>query len=611
MNVNGFEVDKFNVHNIPENTKYSTCPECSAHRKPQNQRQKCMTLHWDTGIGVCHHCGAWVQLHTYKKKNEVKEYKKPEKWNNTELSDKVVKWFEKRGISQFTLRQMKVSEGIEYIPQVKANRNTIQFNYFENGEITNIKYRDGAKNFKLYSGAKLVFYNIDAVRTSKEVLICEGEIDQLSYYEAGCRFAVSTPNGSTLKGVNLEYLDNCIDCFDNKEKIYLALDNDEAGRNVTKELIRRLGAERCFLVDFSDCKDANEYLIKNGIKSLAETITNAKEIPIEGVTSVLDWESEYDEYLVNGMRQGYGIGKKSFDGILSTYTGQYITVTGVPSSGKSDFVDEMCIGYNLSHGWKIAYASPENRPSVIHAGKIEAKLVGQWVNRKEQLSQMWHKSAKEHINDNFKFIDLESYDLEDVLAKTKQLIRKFGIKCLVIDPYNKVRLKRSLNKNITEYTNDYHVLLDEFARKNDILIILVAHPRKPEKGEAKSYEPTFYDIKGGGEFYDMSPHGLLVHRDYATDSVKIKVLKVKFSHLGENNAFRWFKWNINNGRYSEFGQYNELPELCEDLRVDNSNWFSNEEKNVQQSVMELPTAQNAYIREKEFTDQFGNKDLPF
>lgn len=336
MQINGFEVEKFNQYGLNENAKLSTCPLCSESRKKKSD--KCASLHWDSGLGVCHHCGESFQLHTYKKKSEVKEYKRPVKWNYTSLSDKLVQWFSGRGISQFTLRSLKVGESVESMP-IKGQwleRNTINFNFFENGEIVNIKYRDGQKNFKLFKDAKLVFYNLDSISISKEAVIVEGEIDCLSYVEAGVNCVVSTPNGSTLKTVNLEYLDNCIEYFDNKEKIYLALDNDEAGQNVTKELIRRLGAERCFLVDFKDCKDANEYLLKYGNESLKLTITDAKEIPIDGVSSVMDWETKYDQFLLNGMEKGFTSGKKSFDKIFSTYTGQYIVVTGIPSCFDSE-----------------------------------------------------------------------------------------------------------------------------------------------------------------------------------------------------------------------------------------------------------------------------------
>lgn len=609
MLINGFEIEEYNQYNLQDGTKYSTCPLCSQHRKPKNQKEKCLMLDWERGLGTCQHCGEVIQLHTYKKRKEVKEYKRPEKWNNTDLSDKVVKWFSDRGISQFTLRMMKVSEGKEWMPQTQKEENTIQFNYFESGELVNIKYRDGRKNFKLFKDAKLVFYNLDAITISKDVVIVEGEMDALAFWEAGIHNVVSTPNGSTLRGVNLEYLDNCIEYFDNKEKIYLALDNDEAGKNVTKELVRRLGAERCFLVDFNDYKDANEVLVKEGKEYLCNLIVEAKEIPIEGVSSLFDFEKDYDEFLINGYNSGYVCGKKSFDSIFSTYTGQYIVVTGIPSSGKSDWVDEMCIGYYMENGWKTAFASPENKPNPIHVSKLEAKIVGQWVRTKSQITQMWHKKAKEIINDNFKFIDLDSYDLDIVLERAKRLIVKFGIKVLVIDPYNKVRLNASLNKNVNEYTNDYLIRIDEFARKNDILIILVAHPTKPSNEERKTYEPDFYSIKGGGEFYDMSPHGILVHRDYENSVVKIKVLKVKFAHLGKNREYVYYKWNTDNGRYIDYENQDKNPLLLSGIRIDNSNWITNTENSTEQKEMLFTPSEEDFY--KPVTDHFGNDNLPF
>ena len=60
-------------------------------------------------------------------------------------------------------------------------------------------------------------------------------------------------------------------------------------------------------------------------------------------------------------------------------------------------------------------------------------------------------------------------------------------------------------------------------------------------------EPNMYNIKGGGEWYDASYHGLLVHRDYRAKTVKVKVLKVKFQNLGENGAEAHFKWETNSG----------------------------------------------------------------
>lgn len=612
QNANGFEIEVFNQYSLKENAKYSTCPLCSEHRKKKDD--KCAQLHWETGLGYCHHCGERFQLHTYKKRSVERKinWRKPDMKPISKYSEGVLNWFNKRGISKGTLEFMKVGEGFEFMPQVNKKMNCIQFNYFRDGELINIKYRDGEKRFKLEKDAELILYNLDSIKMCDSVVIVEGEIDALSYIEAGVQNVVSVPNGATLGNVNLQYLDNSIEYFENKKKIYLALDNDEAGKNLSKELTRRFIGKICFLVDFRDKKDANEYLVSYGKESLLKTISEAKDIPIEGTSSLNDWREAFDDYLLNGAKGGYITGIKSFDNVFSTYTGQYIVVTGIPSSGKSDFVDEMCIGYYKEYGWKTAYASPENKPNYIHAGKLLAKFVGKWVNTQEQIDHVSTKLAKIALDDTFKFIDLEKYSLEEVLAKCEQLIFKYGIKVLVIDPYNKVKLKSSDEGNLNKYTNDYLLTLDEFARKHDILILLVAHPTKPSRGEGKSYEPTFYDIKGGGEFYDMSPHGLLVHRDYEKELTKVKVLKVKFSHLGENNAHVWLKWNKANGRYSDFNLQNSDGTMLGEPNVDNTNWFDFTKK---EDIKTLPEADWLNVTEKtsfgKMRTQINPDDLPF
>ena len=124
-------------------------------------------------------------------------------------------------------------------------------------QLINVKYRDGWKNFKLYKGAEKVFYNINSIVGYDWCVIVEGEMDVLALHEAGIKNAISVPNGATLNSNNLDYLDNCIDYLDDKTKIILAVDADEAGQALKQEFIRRLGAEVCFLVEFNGQKDAN------------------------------------------------------------------------------------------------------------------------------------------------------------------------------------------------------------------------------------------------------------------------------------------------------------------------------------------------------------------
>lgn len=547
--INGFEIDVFNQYGLKEGAKKGICPLCSHNRKPANQKKEVALYDWQRGIGTCNHCSGKFQLHTFKKKHEDKEYVKPVDLKVEGIqSEKLLKWFNDRGISQQTLNELKVTDGKEWMPQTKQDENVILFNYYEDGELTNIKYRDGRKNFKLHKGSKKIFYNIDSIVDYEYCIIVEGEMDVLSLHEAGITNAISVPNGATLNRNNLDYLDNCIDYFADKERVLLAVDNDEAGEALRQEFIRRLGSEVCYLVDFQDCKDANEYLLKYGTEELSKCITGAKPVPLENVVTFKDIESEVVDFIKEGFKPGYQTGLHNFDDIFSTYTGQFITVTGIPSSGKSDFVDQMVVGYNEQYGWKTAFASPENVPTFLHAHKLMRKQWRKMPHASDVGTEEWN-NVKEHISNSYFHIDMERYSLDAVLSKAAELVKRKGIKCLVIDPFNKVRDLKGV-EDVNKYTMEYLQKIEIFCKKYDVLTMIVAHPTKMYKGQdGKTEEPTMYNIKGGGEWYDASYHGLLVHRDYERNLVKVKVLKVKFQNLGENQAECWFRWDKTTGRF--------------------------------------------------------------
>jgi twinkle protein len=548
--INGFLIDTFNQYGLEEGKAQGICPLCSPDRKPKNEKAKCASYDWTRGIGTCHNCSKPFQLHTYKRKGaSEKVYVRPGVAIHNPLSEKVIEWFKGRGISEQTLTDLKVTEGSEYMPQTSKNENVIKFNYYIGDQLINIKSRDGRKNFKLHKGAEKVFYNINSVVGFEYCIIVEGEMDALALHEAGVTNVISVPNGATLNSNNLEYLDSCIDYFDDKAKIIIAVDSDPAGQALQSELVRRLGSETCYIATFDDCKDANEYLIKYGKEALSQRISRAKPVPLENVTTFRDIEDEVTDFVRNGFKPGFQVGLNNFDSIFSTYTGQFITVTGIPSSGKSDFVDQMVIGYNANYGWKTAYASPENSPTYLHAHKLMRKTWQGMPGVEDIKTDKWNQVA-DHVNDNYFFIDMERYTLDSVLRKGAELVKRKGIKCLVIDPFNKVRDMNAESADVNAYTLEYLTKIEIFAKKYDVLVMIVAHPTKMYKDSSgKIEEPTMYNIKGGGEWYDASYHGLLVHRNYEDKTVKVKVLKCKFQNLGENGAECHFKWDPASGGF--------------------------------------------------------------
>jgi len=155
----------------------------------------------------------------------------------------------------------------------------------------------------------------------------------------------------------------------------------------------------------------------------------------------------------------------------------------------------------------------------------------------------------------------------------KQLIQSKGIKILVIDPYNKLEYQAGRSETETQYISRFLDRLQMFARFNDVLVILVAHPKKMNKQPGGVYEvPTLYDISGSAHFYNKADYGLSIYRLPNGDNtgfqnaVQVHVQKVKFKHLGENGMVE-LKYNYNNGRF-------ESENSTVD-RWDSSNWLVN------------------------------------
>ena len=543
-----------------------TCPECSPNRKKSNV--KCFSWNHSKGVGYCSHCGETFGIYIERKK----EYKRPKWKNNTNLSEKLVKWFESRGISQFTLRQMKITEGYEFMPQIGKEVNTVQFNYFRHGELVNVKYRDGAKNFKLSKDAELIVYNYDNCVDAKEIIIVEGEMDCLSMCEAGYYNCVSVPNGATEKTINLEYLDNCIELFIDK-KIILATDNDNPGVNLRNELAARLGVENCMRVDFADCKDANEYLIKYGKTVLYECVSNAKEFPVEGVFCTDDFEDDIFLLHEHGLNPGMQTGLRTVDELISFEYGRLYTFTGIPGHGKSEIVDQICVSLNKRYGLRVGYFSPENYPLSLFVSKLIEKTVG-----KRFSSQTIGKSELQgylnYMRANYYFImPEENFTVESIMSRALYLVRNKGIKILVIDPYNTLEHKKQGSETEHEYVSRFLDVLRNFAKRNQIMIFLVAHPRKIQKIANGLYDvPNMYDISGSSNFYNKTDFGISVYRNFGSGLTELYVQKVKFKHLGKVGNCS-LSWNSTNGRYSYFDGSNWIE--------DNRNYLGTTEPKIE------------------------------
>ena len=534
-----FEIQDYNIYDLKAGKKDQICPKCSHTRSSKNQKATCASADWERGLLTCHHCGEVTQLHTYKRMTD-KVYIKPIENGKQDIDNRVADWFSTRGISLSTLQRARVT----------TEPGWIKFNYYINDELINIKYRNGKKNFRIEKGAELVWYNYDALLNYDSVIICEGEIDVLSYMEAGFNNAISVPNGAS----NFSFLDSSIDHFDNMEKIYLSVDNDEAGQKLQAELIRRLGAEKIYLANLAEAKDANEYLTIHGVDKLRSSIDAALPIPLENVNTAHDVAEEVKDFFVNGGPKGFGCGLPALDDIFTVLPGQYCVVTAVPTAGKTFFIDQWALGANQLHGWKVAFASPETKPDWIGVANLTQKMYNEFPSHIQTQSEKY-KNIQEKINDNFFYIDMDAFTLDSVLRKATELVKRKGIQMLVIDPINRVRDKS--NDNIAEYTIKYFTKVDEWAKKYKVFVMLAAHPHKIHKLDNGEWpEMNYYNIAGGADIANMAYHILAMNRSYAENTTTIKVLKCKYNFLGKNGEEAMLRYDPRSTNFVSIEQPN-------------------------------------------------------
>ena len=520
---------------------YTICPECSHTRK--KKKDPCLSVNMDLMVWNCQHCGWKGRL----SKLEKTIYKLPEWKNNTNLSEGMVKYFEGRKIDQNTLKLAQISQSSEYLGD--GNYNCINFNYFRDGQLINVKYRSGNKKFKLFKDGELILYNLDMIKPdTKELYIVEGEMDCLAFIQCGITNVVSVPNGASTTNNKLEYISNSWDKIGNIEKFIIAVDNDPPGVNLRNDLAKRLGLDKCEYLVFEGTKDANDFLIKNDINSFRREIKNTQLFPLEGVYTIKDIADEIEFMYDYGLPKGVSINIPDFK--LDFVKGYITTVTGIPSHGKSDFLDNICLRLLMFGGWKGAFYSPENKPTELHVAKMVRKIIGKNWDGYDRITKEEYKLAIAILDENIWFVKPEKeFTIDSLLERVRVLKQRKGIDYFVVDAWNKLEQKRG-NKSETDFTGETLDKIALFCEAENLHAFVVVHPTKMkrQKDSMKEEIPTLYDCSGSSHFYNKSDNGITIYRDFELNVSQVLVTKVKFSHWGEK-CMATFNYHKPSGRY--------------------------------------------------------------
>ena len=533
---------------------YTTCPSCSHTRKKKND--KCLSVNYADGTWNCHHCGEFSGRLPQQKVEIPMRHSQPQPaaddiagWPATgPLTTACLEWLAARGIPQEVAEAFGLQMTRVFFPALNAKSEAVAVPFYRDGEIVNWKYRAiTGKAFSQSKGGEQCLYNLDGVRGKERIFLTEGEADCWALAVAGFDGVCSCPNGAPppkardLSG-KLAFLDDAADVFEAADEVVLCMDRDEPGILWEEAIADRIGREKCSTVTYaSDCKDANEVLVSYGVDTLRECIEHRTPLPVAGITDFGQHADEVEEYYANGgASRGLSTGWGKVDDMLRLRTQCLYILTGMPSSGKSEWLDQLVLNTTRLHGWKWAMFSPENYPPVLHFQKLAEKLVGKPMFARWSVPPMAPDDVDRALAYLAEHIDILTFDdrgttLDSLLSRLKVCVRRHGVKGFVLDPYNELEHQRPSALSETEYIGQFLSKVRNFGRLFDVAMFVVAHPTKPYKRDDGSYPcPTPYDISGSANWRNKADVALAVHRDIRElgSFVEIHVQKVRDKNQG-------------------------------------------------------------------------------
>lgn len=555
------------------------CPYCSHERRPHNRKEAVLSVKRDDAgiVYKCQHCGVDGNIVLGERMNvaiaapaEKPVINKLDPAKAPVLEDVHYTWLQnERGISKSTADKFGLFSEYKFFPSIKEKQNGVCFPYLDDeGKIVSYKVRSiQSKAFTCWQSPPS-FYGIDKMPIGEDFVIVEGELDVLAMSEAGIN-AVSVPNGAPVKVVDgritpeedqkFRFLWAAKEYIDRAKRIIIAVDDDAPGNALAEEIARRVGRDKCWRVIWPEgSKDANGCLLQHGKETLLSAVSSAEALPIAGLYDAMKFKDQVEELYNNGIGRGSSTGYENVDELYTIVPGQVTIVTGIPSSGKSEFIDQIAVNLAENEEWSFAICSFENEPR-LHIAKLMAKRVRKpfFKGMQARMDEFSFRAALDWVNDHFTFLQQEDgalSDLESILSRLRVAVLRFGIRGAIIDPYNFVDRPRDISE--TEWVSYMLSKLKAFAMAHGIHIWFVAHPTKLQKTqEGKLPVPGGYDISGSAAWFAKADCGLTVHRQQDANPLEaqIHIWKVRFSWVGKQGETRLY-YDVGTTRYNYYGE---------------------------------------------------------
>jgi len=536
-----------------------TCPECGPDRQSRNKKERTLSVTFgdDHALYLCHHCEAKGRVNF--EDTSLTEFKEQpttsvelddeltdqsnvvsidvHKLSHVEMdpmSDKQVDWLSSRGISKETADKCGLGSGSMWIRAHGEERPCVGFPYTHLDGSFAIKWRTGGKKFT-QTGSASELWRIQEF-SGGDLIICEGEMDALAYQEAGI-FAVSVPNGAPSRASTgtaskkYEYLFAARDQIKRADRVLIATDQDEPGRILAEEIVRRLGRGKCWVVNYpDDCKDPNDVLMTHGPEALASTAVQATPWPVKGIRDAKEFRAGALSLYHNGMDRGISVGIENLDSLYRANPQTLTVITGIPGSGKSSFLTWLSVNLASRHGWGSVIMSAET-PTEIHVLQMAAAYMSKPFHGPYKMDEEELLVALDWVEQNFAFLDESDTSIQSVLDRAAISIMRTGARILQVDPYNFLTTGDSAEEGVLQI-NKLLVGLKSFAVEHDCAVWLVAHPTKMYRGQdGTTPTPGGYDISGSAAFFNVPDAGISLSRGELGEA-KVTCWKARFPWIG-------------------------------------------------------------------------------
>jgi twinkle protein len=435
-------------------------------------------------------------------------------------------WTELRQLDEELVAKLDVRE------YQKGGKSWIEIPYFKDGKKVNAKHRclDEKAFFQEADGEK-VFYNhdilFDETLEHLPIVITEGEVDAWTFMQCGYIRTISVPEGAPNEIINgdskkYSYLKSYIPILKKAPCVILAVDSDKNGNNLLHDLSMRIGRGKCQWIKYpKDCKDINDAMVKYGRNGVVKSYETRQPLSMDGVYRVTKLPPVAEAKVFSSGMQGL---KDKF----KIRFGDFSVITGIPSMGKTTFVNDLICNLVLNNSLSVCFASLEQHPSLDHVRNLRAWYKGKYPDANDYQADLWidkyfsfiYPSDEQQLNDEL--------DLDWFLKHAEYAVEAMGAKVVVLDPWNELEHVPYSDQSLTEYVGMAIRKIKRFAKIMNVHVMVVAHPTKQQKNKDGEFQiPTLYDISDSANWFNKPELGAIVHRDENGDTI-FKIAKSRY-----------------------------------------------------------------------------------